>query len=235
VRLVRPGARLLGPVRLGAGREHAMRAARAADPVSLGTLPDGRPLELVGATHALLAPTGIELEEPLRLDLSAHKTSERRQVALLRLALHLFVDHAALALVPAAVSRVRRGLVVSRAGAAEIALGPVRPELARRWLAGLAKEIVQGPDGAFMPVESVLRVAHLFAGGSPTLERDLLRSIEAVRGPKWEGGQSRWGPVRDVVRLPPPAAPARLAGQRFSFFFHHLHRPAITAPSKEAR
>ncbi len=237
LRRVRPRSRASGPTRFGAGREHGDAGTRAFDPIALGTLPDGRPLELVGTTAPLLLTGAAENEEPLRFDFGPKRAGERKQVAELRLALHAFVDHAALALGTSGVggARPRRALVLSRASTTEILLEPLRPDLARRWLASLAREIAVEPQTCFMPIESVLRVAYLFAGGSGTLERDLARSIEVVRGPKWEGGRSRYGPVRDATRLPAPSAPARLAGQRFSIFFSHLRSPAIAAPQRGAR
>lgn len=200
-------------------------------------LPDGRALELVGTTAPLLVAEGNEGEEPLRFELGRSKASEHKRVAELRLALHAFVDHAALSLRAsgAAPTRPRRALVVSRVASTEILLAPLRADLARRWLAGLAKEIALDVHASFMPIESVLRVAHLFTSGSAALERDLGRSIELVRGPKWEGGRSRFGPVRDAVRLPAPTSAARIAGQRFSIFFAHLRAPAIAPPPARAR
>lgn len=230
LRRARPGARAAAAIRFGAGREHGDPASRALDPISLGTLPDGRALELVGTTAPLLEPERGGDAEPIRFDLGGAKTSERKQVAELRLALHAFVDHAAMSLGAAPSAKPRRGLVVSRRGATDVQLAPLRADLARRWLAGIAKEIALDVQTSFMPIESVLRVAHLFTRGSEHLERDLARSIETVRGPKWEGGRSRFGPVRDAIRLPAPAAPARVAGQRFSIFFAHLRAPAVQAP-----
>lgn len=235
VRRARPRARAIGGARFGAGREHGESASRALDPIALGTLPDGRPIELVGTTAPLLVTDDTEGEEPLRIDLSSAKVSERKLVAELRLALHAFVDHAAMSLGGPPNTRSRRALVVARGPSTEILLAPLRAELARRWLAGLAKEIAVDVQTSFMPIESVLRVGYLFAGGSATLERDLVRSIEVVRGPKWEGGRSRFGPVRDAVRLPAPSAPARLAGQRFSIFFAHLRAPLAVAPTRGGR
>ncbi len=229
LRRARPGVREAAAVRFGAGREHGDAAGRALDPIALGPLPDGRALELVGTTAPLLGG-----EEPLQLDFGAERARERKQIADLRLALRAFVDHAALCLEPRATARSRRALVVARHGSTSVTLKPLRPDLARRWLAGLARELATEPQTSFMPIESVLRVAHLFVSGSPTLERDLSRSIDVVRGPKWEGGRSRYGPVRGAVRLPAPSAPARLVGQRFALFFQHLHEPAIVPPSKGA-
>lgn len=235
LRRARPRANGASAIRFGAGREHGDAAARAFDPILLGALPDGRPLELVGTTAPLLG-VGNENEEPLRFDFGGARSKERKQVAELRLALHAFVDHAAMVLgAGAPAARPRRGLVVSRTGATEILLAPLRPDLARRWLEGLAKEIVLVPQTSFMPIESVLRVGHLFTGGSGSLERDLARSIEVVRGPKWEGGRSRFGPVRDAVRLAAPEAAARTLGDRFSIFFAHLRAPIASPPQRGPR
>ena len=233
--LARAWARSAGAVRFGAGREHDGAAPRAFDPISLGMLSDGRPLELVGTTAPLLAVAATDLEQPLRFDLGSLRASERQVVVERRLALHAFLDHAALTLGTGNASpRPRRALVVSRRGALEIQLKAIPPDLARRWLAGLAKELLAEPQTSFMPIESVLRVAHLFKSGSASLEQDLLRSIETVRN-KWDGGRSRYGPIRGVVQLPAPSGPARLAGQRFSIFFAHLLTPTIEWPKKERR
>ncbi len=231
LRAARPRARSAVAVRFGAGREHGDLAGRALDPIALATLPDGRALELVGTTAPLLS----DGDEPLRFDLARARASEQRRVAELRLALHAFVDHAALVLGLPGAPRARRGVIVSRRGPLEVAFTPLRADLARKWLAGLAKDLVTEPQTAFMPIESVLRIAHVFTTGSGQLERDLVRSIEVVRGSKWEGGRSRWGPVREATKLAAPTSPARLAGQRFQIFFSHLTSPAIVPPKRGAK
>lgn len=228
LRRTRPRATSATSVRFGAGRESETDTSRALDPIALGALPSGRVIELVGTTAPLLPAAG-GAEEPLRFDLGRAPSGERKRVAELRWALRAFLDHAALALAPgAAAGRPRRALVVSRDRTLEIALAPVRADLARKWLFGLARELVLEPQVELMPIESVLRVAHVFAGASSTLDEELRRSIEVVRGPKWEGGRSKYGPVRDVLTLPAPVSPARLAGARFGLFFAHLRSPEIT-------
>ncbi len=232
LRRTRPRTTSATAVRFGAGRENDADTARALDPIALGTLPNGRAIELVGTTAPLLAAAN-GAEEPLRLDLGRAPSGERKRVAELRWALRAFLDHAALALAPGATPRPRRALVVSRDRTLEIALAPLRADLARKWLAGLARELVLEPQVALMPIESILRVAHLFAGTSRSLDEELRRSIEVVRGPKWEGGRSKYGPVREVLTLRAPEAPARLAGQRFGLFFAHLKSPEITLGPRE--
>lgn len=228
LRRTRPRASRATAVRFGAGRESDADTTRALDPIALGTLPSGRAIELVGTTAPLLAGTS-GAEEPLRFDLGRAPSGERKRVSELRWALRAFLDHAALALVPGAPpGRPRRALVVSRDRTLEISLAPLRADLARKWLFGLARELLLEPQVELMPIESVLRVAHLFAGASGALDDELRRSIEVVRGPKWEGGRSKYGPVRDVLTLPAPAQPARLAGTRFGIFFAHLKSPEIT-------
>jgi exodeoxyribonuclease V gamma subunit len=223
---LRPRATTTTVVRFGGGREQD-DASHACDPIALGTLPDGRAIELVGTTAPLAGgPDG----EPLRFDLASLRVGERARVAQLRFALHGFVDHAALA-ASTNTARPRRALTLSPRDGTEVILAPVRPELARRWLAGLATELLREPQTAFMPIESVLRVAHLFTTGSGTLDRDLARSIETVRN-KWEGGRSQYGPLRDVVKMPAPRAPASIAGRRFSIFFSHLGSRELVQPTK---
>lgn len=232
LRRARPLASVAAPVRFGAGREHGDDAGRAYDPIALGTLPDGRALELTGTTAPLLGG-----EEPLRIDFGGRRSGEAKRVTELRLALHACLDHAALGLAEGGPPAPRDALVVSSHGATQVRLKPLRADVARRWLAGLASELALEPQTTFMPIESILRVAHLFVTGSPALERELARSIEVVRGPKYEGGRSRWGPLRTstVVNLPRPQEPARVAGRRFAPFFAALVEPSPSERSRRSR
>jgi hypothetical protein len=229
---VRPGRTALRTTRFGAGREHGDDASEARDPIRVGEAlgrGEARPIEIVGTTQPMLGG-----EELLRLDLGPPRAGERRTVAELRHALHAFVDHAALAAASTAPGKARRGLVVSPRGSLDIQLAPVRPDVARRWLAKLARDVALEPQTSFLPIEAVLRVAHLFRTGSPDVEAALATSIEHVRT-KWEGGRSRYGPIRDATRLPAPAAPARVVGERFAIFFTHLVRPPIEAPVRRKK
>lgn len=210
-----------------ARREHAL-LERPHDPVAIrvaGAAP-GEPgaLDVIGATATLL-PGGDAVRPTTARGLEGD--GERAKVERLRHALRAFVDHAVLSAAGLAGSGVRRAWVLDRSseGPLAIQLAPMRREAAERWLAGVLEDLRDGPHGLFLPCEAVLRCESLFVRGGDDPKDELARSIEVVRTKStWEGGSSRFGPVRDAALHPAPE-PARalaLASRRFRAFFDHV-------------
>nr|MDQ3036251.1 hypothetical protein [Myxococcota bacterium] len=181
-------------------------------------------IDVIGATRWLL-PSGDALSPTTSSMLEGD--GERAKVERLKHALRAFVDHAVISAAGLAGSGVRRAWVLDRSqdGPLVIQLAPMRKEAASRWLAGVLDDLRSGPHGLFLPCEAVLRADTLFTRGSDNPSEELARSIEQVRTKsQWQGGSSRFGPVRDAIEHPAPE-PARalaIAGRRFRTFFEHL-------------
>lgn len=179
-------------------------------------------VEVVGATRWILS-TGDSLRVTTSAKLEGE--GERARVEQLRYALRAFVDHAVLAASGISSGNTRRAWVLDRCegGPISVQLAPMRKEAASRWLAGVLDDLRQGPHGVFLPCEAVLRSEQLFTRGHDRPSEELARSIEQVRT-KWDGGSSRFGPVRDAALHPAPEPQRALAiaGRRFKAFFDHL-------------
>lgn len=222
-----PAGQQRGPIRIrfGAGPEHHHVDEQVA-PISVelelaSTLVgDDEPagpsrVELSGTSQPLIEhPRGSLL--PLVRTL---KGGERDRVRALRESLRAFVDHVALAATETWPTGPHSALLLYDDPALHWALPfrAVSPERARRWLAEVAADLLEGAHAYLMPCEAVLRLADRFE--SITGE-ELVASIEQVRD-SWDGGQSAYGPVPHAVRQAPPdpADALRWARRRFGLFF----------------
>ncbi|AKF11125.1 exodeoxyribonuclease V subunit gamma [Sandaracinus amylolyticus] len=179
-------------------------------------------VEVIGATRWLLS-TGDSLRTTTSTRLEGQ--GERARVEQLRYALRAFVDHAVLAASGISSGNTRRAWVLDRCdgGPLVVQLAPMRKEAAARWLAGVLDDLREGPHGVFLPCEAVLRSEALFTRGHDHPSEELARSIEQVRT-KWDGGSSKYGPVRDAALhpAPEPKSALALASRRFRAFFDHL-------------
>jgi hypothetical protein len=125
-------------------------------------------------------------------------------VTSLRHALRAFFDHAALsASGRVAPSHRAVHLLGDRDDArpAIVAFDALSQQSASRWLGELVRDLVSRKHVYLMPCEAVLRLAERW---NEVRGEDLVASIEEVRD-HWDGGQSRFGPVREPLRYPPPA------------------------------
>jgi exodeoxyribonuclease V gamma subunit len=180
-------------------------------------------IEIVGATRWLLPN-----EEGLLLSTSnaLEGEGERARVERLKHALRVFVDHAVLS-AAGLVQGGRRVWVLDQSadGPLVMQFAPMKKEAALRWLRGVLGDLSDGPHGLFLPCDAVFRESRLFTHGSDEPSEHLARSIEHVRTKEpWQGGSSRFGPVRDAIEYPAPekAHALAIAGRRFGAFFDHF-------------
>jgi exodeoxyribonuclease V gamma subunit len=233
----RPGTRRARAVRFGSvSSDRAAAEARleALGPIQLGSLPSGAgAVSVEGRTRPFLRDEGDGRGELVVLVSGPPGSSDRARVARLGSALECYLDHVALA--AAGHDRVaRRALLLCSDGAYEAPLAPVGREVATRWLAGLADEILRTTPG-FLPVEAVLLEEEAMRRGDPRLGERLSRAIEVVRT-KWEGGSSRFGPIREATRHDAPEARelVRIVARRYAPFFQHV-RPPVRAGANVER
>ncbi len=179
-------------------------------------------IEIVGATRWLLPnEEGLVLSTSDVLD----GEGERARVERFKHALRVFVDHAVLS-AAGLVHGSRRVWVLdpSANGPFVMQFAPMKKEAAIRWLRGVLDDVSHGPHGLFLPCDAVFRESRLFTHGSDEPSEHLARSIEHVRNKEWQGGSSRFGPVRDAIEYPAPekAHAMAIAGRRFGAFFDHF-------------
>ena len=157
---------------------------------------------------------------------SGKQGGERGQLARLEALLMAFLDHVVLAAL-GEDNTPRRALLLTHDGPYVSMLQAIPRGAAERWLKLLLIDLIRERDVHFMPIEAVLLEEEIFrrGGGANPAER-LLKSIERVRT-KYEGGASRYGPIRDAVRFEPPEMRAivKLVGTRFGPFFQLANSP----------
>lgn len=193
-------------LRFGAAQA-AEESERIADPIVVTFEDDprepgsGRPLrvELVGRTELLRLGDVRASVTPL----VRRTPGERGQVNELRHALRAFFDHAALSASGAPPTRhVAAQLYGDRDGAGPVQIGfrPLAAEDAAAWLKSLVRELLGRPHAYLLPVEAVLRLADRL---DDVRGEQLVDSVVFV-SERWNGGQSRYGPVRDALAHAPP-------------------------------
>jgi exodeoxyribonuclease V gamma subunit len=185
------------------------------DPRARGS---GRSLrvELVGQTELLCDSPRASV-----VLIARNAAGERGRVTELRHAIRAFFDHAALSAAGRARDEHRAALLIGdRERPSVIGFGPIQPDAARAWLAGLVRDLVSRPHAYLLPCEAVLRLG---GGFSSARGEDIVRSVELVRD-RWGGGQSRYGPVRDALAYAPPAPgdAEEIVERRFGAFFRSL-------------
>jgi exonuclease V gamma subunit len=237
LREARPGVQRARAVRFGsvgstqAARESQLRALPAVT-LSVG----GRAVTIEGRTRPLLeerAPAAVD-GDLLTLVQDQARQADRGRVMRLLGALEAYVDHVALA--AAGHDRVARRVVILGHDASwEAALAPIGRDAAARWLGAVVQDLLQG-EPRFLPVEAVLLEEDAMRRGDPRLTERLQRAVETVRT-KWEGGSSRWGPIRNAARhdAPEPRDLVRLVGRRLAPFFQHVRAPVRTGRDEPAQ
>lgn len=175
------------------------------DPRSPGSHPLS--VELVGRTELLAAPPRASV-----LTLARRGMGARGRVTDLRYGLRAFFDHAALS--AAGMITEHRAVLLSgdREDAATIRFRAIEADVARAWLKALVRDLLSRPHAYLMPCEGVLRLEDRW----PADGEAIVRSIELVRD-RWDGGQSRFGPVRDPLSYPvlTPGEAEEIAERRF--------------------
>jgi exodeoxyribonuclease V gamma subunit len=147
----------------------------------------------------------------------------RGRVTSLRHALRAFFDHAALSASGREAEPHRALQLLGDRDAPEpetIVFDALSAEEARRYLGGLVRELLSRRHAYLMPCESVLRLADRWG---EVRGEDLVASVEEVRD-RWDGGQSRFGPVRDAIGYPAlaPGEAEDAAERRFGLFFRSI-------------
>lgn len=222
-------AEAVGRVRFGAARR-ADPSEEVLDPIVVELAPGprhpARPLrvELVGRTELLRAPAPSAAEPRASVSaLERRPGGARGHLHALRWGLRAFFDHAALSAMGRDGEPHRAvQLYGDQPGGrvTELPFAPLTREEARGWLASLTGDLLGQSHAYLLPVEAVLRFAERFdeARGAA-----LLDSIAMVRD-RWNGGQSRWGPVRDPLRYPPPPLgdAEAMVERRFGLIFDRL-------------
>jgi hypothetical protein len=146
----------------------------------------------------------------------------------LRLALRGFFDHLLLASTGALAGMKRQVVLLRRdvRGPSQIRydLSPMRREDATQYLTAIAADLLSGVHDYLLPCEAVFQVFGAAHGRRPLDPR--LVAAEASRRIATErvACASRWGPVPDPGRYPPPP-PERIAeilARRFGLFFATL-------------
>lgn len=156
----------------------------------------GRPLrvELVGATD-LLAASGTTSLLPL-------PRAPRGRVDKLRRSLKALLGQVALAASGRAEGEPHRALLVAgdRDGAPDrVAFGGWTQAEAAAWLQRIVGDLLGGPHPYLLPCEAVFRLRSADARGE-----EIVQAVRHVRDQG--GGSARYGPVRDPLAVPAPAA-----------------------------
>ncbi|MFK7989859.1 MAG: exodeoxyribonuclease V subunit gamma [Sandaracinaceae bacterium] len=226
------GSCTTGRLRLGTAHVED-GATRIAEPIDIRFDDDprrpgsGTPLrvEISGRTELLCARAALGTQdgEASVLPLVRSRPGARGHVTELRHGLRGFLDHVALsALRPTDAPAVphRAVALYGDLDAPRVRrFRPVATETARCWLRDVIEDLIASPHAYLLPIEAVLRTDDL---SGPTL----VDSVEYVRD-RWDGGQSRYGPVRDALRYPvPEPGPAEaVVARRFGLFFDSLEAP----------
>lgn len=165
---------------------------------------------------------------------SGKQGGERGQIARLEALLMAYLDHVVLAAL-GEENVVRRALLLTHDGPYASMLSGISRAHAQRWLIALLTDLTRERDVAFMPIEAVLLEEEIFRRGDGKLAERLMKSIERVRT-KYEGGASRYGPIRDAVRFEAPDAKdiLKLVGRRFAPFFQQARSPVRVTQDAEA-
>ena len=214
--------RLGGVARLG---EHANETHEVRPALTLTAMIADVPMSWLveGRTRALVKEA--RTADVIAL-VSGKQGGERGQLARLEALLMAFLDHVVLAAL-GEDNTPRRALLLTHDGPYVSMLQAIPRAAAERWLKLLLIELIRERDVHFMPIEAVLLEEDIFrrGGGGNPAER-LLKSIERVRT-KYEGGASRYGPIRDAVRFEPPEVRTivKLVGARFGPFFQLANAP----------
>lgn len=227
LREAEPGARF-GTTRFGSA-ETDEASVQVLDPIVIPFDDDprapgsGRALrvELVGRTDLLMDGPRSSI-----LPLLRRGVGTRGRVTGLRHALRAFFDHVALS---ASGREVEVHRAVHLAGDDDdarpsvIAFEGLTSERAMGYLGGLVRELLARRHAYLMPCESVLRLADRWDG---VRGEELVASVEEVRD-RWDGGQSRFGPVRDALGYPPlaPGDAEDAAERRFGLFLRSIRDP----------
>jgi exodeoxyribonuclease V gamma subunit len=213
-------------VRLGSAQSSAA-SERAIDPITLHWDDDprapgsGRPLsvEIVGATELLCASPRTSV-----IPLVRASGGSRGRANDLRYALRAFFDHAALSAAGLEVDGHRAALIFGdrEVEPMRFRMTPLTAETARAWLGDLARDLIARSHAYLFPCEAIFR---LEGGWDRMKGEDIVRSIEHVRD-VWDGGQSRFGPVRDALdHAPPrPGDAERIAEERFGLVLRSMRR-----------
>ena len=216
--------RLGGVTRLG---EHAQEthAVRPALTLSAPLQKDAAQASwlIEGRTRAFVME-GERATDVLAL-VSGKQGGERGQVARLEALLMAYLDHVVLAAL-GEENVVRRALLLTHDGPYVSMLSGITRANASRWLSALLTDLTRERDVGYMPIEAVLLEEELFRRGDSKLAERLMKSTERVRT-KYEGGASRYGPIRDAVRFEAPDAKEllQIAGRRFGLFFQQARPP----------
>lgn len=202
------------------------------DPIVIGFDDDprapgsGRPLrvELVGRTDLL---SGSRDARSSILPLLRGGLGSRGRTATLRYALRAFFDHAALSAAGREASSHRAVHLLGDRDDARpsiVAFDGLSQAQAIDWLGGLVRELVSRRHGYLMPCEAVLRLAERW---EQVRGEELVASVEEVRD-RWDGGQSRYGPVREPLGYPPllPGDAEDAAERRFGLFLRSIMQEA---------
>ncbi|GAB4210049.1 MAG: hypothetical protein OHK0013_30210 [Sandaracinaceae bacterium] len=233
----RPGAREARAVRFGSvSSAQAARESRVHALAAVELCAAGQAFVLEGRTRPLLVEDDAgdpNAGDVLVLVEDGERRPDRARVARLRGALDAYVDH----VVIAASGRdmiARRAVLLGSGEPWEVVMAPIRRDVAARWLGALVQDLLQG-EPRFLPVEAVLLEEDAMRRGDPKLGERLARAVEIVRT-KWEGGSSRWGPIREAIRYDAPELRelVRVVARRFSPFFQHVRTSVRSARGQDA-
>lgn len=214
-----------GTVRFGSAQS-AEASEEVLDPVVLSFDDDprapgsGRALrvELVGRTDLI----GVEPRSSI-LPLLRSGSGARGRVTSLRYALRAFFDHVALSAAGREAELHRAVHLLGDQDDAQpliLVLDGLSSEAARVYLRELVRDLLGRRHAYLMPCEAVLRLAERW---NELRGEELVLSVEEVRD-RWDGGQSRFGPVRDAFLYPPlaPGEAEEVAERRFGLFLRLL-------------
>lgn len=221
------------------GRSHRPApAVRVLDPLRLEVSPVGPenqdrrivPLLLSGLTAGVLEGDGGVTAVVMRARKPPRGNSISMWADQFRYLLRGGVSLAALTAANVAESGVRQIAVLyadgDNAGGLLLRLGPQNPDQARRWLTGIAEELLAGPHAYLLPCEAVFEHhARQSKDGSTGADWDTLgEEIDKMAGNEWLRFSSLWGPVPAPRLYAPPAAAAakQMINRRFVPFLSQI-------------